>query len=177
MIGDFNLPQINWLSGTGTSTLDNTFLNGFAECGMVQSIHESTHKKGSILDILLSKSSDHVKNLHVINDKAYCNSDHYPITFDIEAKCKRRTLRKRIMYNYRRADWPYIISKLNDVNWKLAIDRVEPDTAWDRFKMLLFGILDKHVLKVKVKSEFKSPWFDSECLQKSKEKEKLHKKF
>ena len=24
MIGDFNLPQINWLSGTGTSTLDNT---------------------------------------------------------------------------------------------------------------------------------------------------------
>ena len=80
-----------------TSTLDNTFLNGFAECGMVQCIHESTHKKGSILDILLSKSSDHIKNLHVINDKAYCNSDHYPITFDIEVNCKHRTLRKRIM--------------------------------------------------------------------------------
>ena len=76
MIGDFNLPKINWMSGTGTSTLDNTFLNGFAECGMVQCIHESTHKKGSILDILLNKSSDHIKNLHVINDKAYCNSDH-----------------------------------------------------------------------------------------------------
>ena len=30
---------------------------------------------------------------------------------------------------------------------------------------------------MKVKSEFKSPWFDSECLQKSKEKGKLHKKF
>ena len=44
MIGDFNLPKINWMSGTGTSTLDNTFLNGFAECSMVQCIHESTHK-------------------------------------------------------------------------------------------------------------------------------------
>ena len=116
----------------------------------------------------------------MINDKAYCNSDHYPITFDIEVKlkCKRRILRKRIMlmYNYNRADWRNIISKLNDVNWELAIDKIEPDAAWDRFKKLLFGILDKHVPKVKVKSEFKSPWFDSECLQKSKEKEKLQKK-
>ena len=46
----------------------------------------------------------------------------------------RRTLRKRIMYNYSRADWPYIISKLNDVNWKLAIDREEPDTALNGLK-------------------------------------------
>ena len=35
MAGDFNLAQINWTNGTGKSTLDNTFLTGFAECGMV----------------------------------------------------------------------------------------------------------------------------------------------
>ena len=89
MVGDFNLPQINWVSGTGTSTLDNIFLNGFAESGMVQCIQlqESTHKKGSILDILLSRSSKHIKNLNIVSDKAYLNSDHYPITFDIMIKC------------------------------------------------------------------------------------------
>ena len=43
MVGDFNLPQINWVSGKGISTLDNIFLNGFAESGMVQCIQESTH--------------------------------------------------------------------------------------------------------------------------------------
>ena len=72
LVGDFNLPNINWSSGTGVSTIDNTFLNGFAECGMVQCIHSSTHNKGSILDVLLSKSTDHVCNLRVLNDKAYC---------------------------------------------------------------------------------------------------------
>ena len=46
LVGDFNLPNINWSSGTGVSTIDNTFLNGFAECGMVQCIHSSTHNKG-----------------------------------------------------------------------------------------------------------------------------------
>ena len=30
---------------------------------------------------------------------------------------------------------------------------------------------------VNIKTEFKSPWFDSECYRKYKEKEKLHKKF
>ena len=177
MIGDFNLPHINRANGTGNSVLDNTFLNGFAECGMVQCIQTATHTKGSILDILLSKSSDHIKNLHVVNDKAYCNSDHYPITFDITVKCKRRSLQKRSMYNYNRADWANIISKLNDVAWESALDKLEPDIAWDSFKNILFGVFDKYVPKMKVKSEFKSPWFDSECLHESKEKERLHKKF
>ena len=56
------------------------------------------------LDILLSKSSDHIKSLHVVRYKAYCNSDHYPIVFDLMVKCKRRTLQKRNMYNFNRAD-------------------------------------------------------------------------
>ena len=30
---------------------------------------------------------------------------------------------------------------------------------------------------VNVKTEFKSPWFDSECFQKCKQKEKLHREF
>ena len=97
LVGDFNLPNINWSSGTGVSTIDNTFLNVFAECGMVQCIHSSTHNKGSILDILLSKSTDHICNLRVLNDKAYCYSDHYPITFDVKTRCCRRNLPKRKM--------------------------------------------------------------------------------
>ena len=104
LVGEFNLPQINWTNGTGKSTMDNTFLNGFAECGIVQCIQEATHTKGKILDILLSKSSDHIKNLHVVKYKAYCNSDHYPITFDLMVKCKRRTLQRRNMCNFNRAD-------------------------------------------------------------------------
>ena len=115
--------------------------------------------------------------MHVVKYKAYCNSDHYPKTFDLMVKCKRRTLQKRNMYNFNRADWLNIISQLNNVNWEFALDKLEPDIAWDSFKKLLFGILDKYAPIMKVKSEFKSPWFDTECLQKSKEKEKLHKKF
>ena len=177
LVGDFNLPHINWSDGTGVSTIDNTFLNGFAENGMVHCIHSSTHYKGSILDILLSKSEDHVCNLKVLNDKAYCYSDHYPITFDIKTKCIRRNLPKRKMYNFNRADWPSIKSELDSVDWVSALDRDEPDISWMNFKTIQNNIINKFVPLVKIRTEFKSPWFDSECYQKCKEKEKLHKKF
>ena len=104
---------------------------------MVQCIHSPTHNKGSILDILLSKSEDHVCNLKVLNDKAHCCSDHYPITFDIKTRCIRRNLPKRNMYNFKRADWPSIKSELDSVDWVSELDRNEPDISWLNFKTIL----------------------------------------
>ena len=177
LVGDFNLPKIDWSNGTGTSTLENIFLDGFAECGMIQCVHEATHTKNSILDLVLSKNADHIRNLKIASDSLYCFSDHYPITFDIIVSCKRRELPKRTMYNYNYADWTNMMSELSAIDWESEIDRLEPDLAWNKFKNILFEILDKHVPKFTVKTEFRSPWFDSECFQKCKEKEKLHKKF
>ena len=177
LVGDVNFPHINWSDGTGVSTIDNTFLNGFAECGMVQCIHSSTHNKGSILDILLSKSKNHVCNLKLLNDKSYCYSDHYPITFDIKTKYIRRNLPKRKMYNFNRADWPSIKSELNSVNWANVMDSIEPDISWMNFKIIQNNIINKFVPLVNIKTEFKSPWFNSECYRTCKDKEKLHKKF
>ena len=45
------------------------------------------------------------------------------------------------------------------------------------FKSILSKIIDKHVPMVNIKTKFKSPWFDSKCFQKCKEKEKLHREF
>ena len=159
LVGDFNLSHINWSDGIGVSTIDNTFLNGFAECGMVQCIENSTHNKGSVLDILLSKSSDHVLNLKVLTDKSYCYSDHYPITFDIKIKCSRRILPKRKMYNFKLADWPNIKSDLDCVDWESELDSNEPDISWMNFKTILSKIIDKYVPMFNIKTEFKSPWF------------------
>ena len=63
--------------------------------------------------------------MNIVSDKAYLNSDHYPITFGIMIKCKRRTLEKRSMYNYSRADWPNMLLKLSDVNWEMVLDKLE----------------------------------------------------
>ena len=81
------------------------------------------------------------------------------------------------MYNFNRADGPSIKSELDSVNWASAMDSIEADISWMNFKIILNSIINKSVPLVNIKTEFKSPWFDSECYRKCKEKEKLHKKF
>ena len=47
--------------------------------------------------------------------------------------------------------------------------------AWLNFKNTLFSKIGNHIPKFTVKNEYHPPWFDSECLVKCKEKDKLHK--
>ena len=97
--------------------------------------------------------------------------------FAVTVGYKCHELPKRIMYNYNHADWTNMISKLRIIDWESEIDRLEPELAWNKFSNILSKILDEHVPKDTVKTEFISPWCGSECFLKCKENEKLHKKF
>ena len=95
MVGDLNLKGVNWVDGIGKSNIENVLLNGFAECGLVQCVRNATHNKGGILDVVLTSSVNLLKNLKVHDDSLFCNSDHYPITFNIKTKFKRIKTPKR----------------------------------------------------------------------------------
>ena len=43
IVGDFNLNGIDWVSGYTKSSIENEFLNGFADLGLIQSINVATH--------------------------------------------------------------------------------------------------------------------------------------
>ena len=75
LVGDFNLPHINWSDGIGVSTIDNTFLNGFAECGMVQCIQNSTHKIATSVDCDILQRDIDTLNTWCIKNKMKFNTD------------------------------------------------------------------------------------------------------
>ena len=83
VIGDFNLKGVNWVTGDSTNSLENEFVNGFADLGLLQCIDAPTHNKGKILDILLTKSKQYITDLKIINTERFCISDHYAVTFNI----------------------------------------------------------------------------------------------
>ena len=43
VIGDFNLKGVNWVMGNSTNSLENEFVNGFADLGLLQCIDAPTH--------------------------------------------------------------------------------------------------------------------------------------
>ena len=90
LIGDFNLPKINWSNLSSTVSLEQDFLHVFAENSLLQRIVDPTHYRGNTLDLLLTQSNRFVDNITVHKDNILCKSDHYLITFDISLKCKRK---------------------------------------------------------------------------------------
>ena len=177
VIGDFNLKGINWNTGSSSNSQENAFLNGFADLGLLQCINDTTHSKGNILDILLTKSKQYVTDLKIIYTERFCISDHFAITFNIKHKIMRKPRVKRTCYDYKNAPWENLNNDLNCINWDNLLEYVEPEVAWNNFKDILFEKIQHHIPKFDIKTEYQPPWFDFECYTKCKEKDRLHKTY
>ena len=77
LVGDLNLPKIDWNNYSGNVTLEQDFLNTFAENSLLQRIDVPTHRHGNTLDLLLTLLPNFVENIVVRKDTLLCKSDHF----------------------------------------------------------------------------------------------------
>ena len=169
-----NLRCISWpLSdeielNSGTEKL---FTDSFQELGLDQCITEPTHNKGRILDLLLTNSKNIASDINVISDKDLCKPDHYLITLEIKTNVKHKKVPKRKILNFKKANWVALNYDLGNIRWNAILDCMEPELAWLAFKHTLFSLTKRHIPSISVKSDFKSPWFDSDCFEAYRKKE------
>ena len=162
---------------SSSNSTEQTFINEFVRLGLIQCIFSPTHIKGNILDILLSNSDNFISDITILSNNELCKSDHYAITFKVKIKVVRKKPIKTKSFNFKRANWDGLNEDLNNVDWLLTLDCLEPDIAWSKFKEILNHFQELHILKVTIKLKSQPPWFDTECYVKCREKERLHKKF
>ena len=178
LTGDFNLSSANWLNNSSTVSLEQKFIDSFAELGLNQLINEPTHIKGNTLDILLTNFENTIMNVHVKDKNSFCFSDHYPVEFTLKENIRRKKGPKRKFYNFKKADWDSLKNSLSSINWfDLLTKTANVESSYKIFKSTLFSHIEKYIPKVTVKNEFQPPWFDSECYEACREKERLRKKF
>ena len=179
IIGDFNLSSVIWPleNLTCSNNTEKLFIDTFNELGLTQCIEEATHAKGKVLDLLLTNHLQLISNLSILEQNSTCKSDHFPITFEVKTKVKRKKPTKRKIYNFKRANWEALNDDLCNVNWDAMLNSAEPDLAWSNFKGSLFYHVNKHIPTMTIKSEFKPPWFDCELHEACKTKERARQKF
>ena len=78
IVGDFNLPDVNWETYLGSSEYFQIILNYLDSHNLIQNVMEPTHRSGNILELVFAADDTAVTvaNVNLI-------SDHYPITFDL----------------------------------------------------------------------------------------------
>ena len=92
LIGDFNLPAINWKDGTAAGPTARKFLEASQDADMDQLVTFPTHARGNILDLLLTNN---VGSILEISDLGRLgNSDHTMIlvTVQTERRSSSRTV-------------------------------------------------------------------------------------
>lgn len=65
IMGDFNVPDINWSSLCGSSTFSNALGDFIFENNLSQLVLEQTHIKG--MDLVITNKEDSIKYLHLKN--------------------------------------------------------------------------------------------------------------
>ena len=180
IVGDFNLSTAAWPVNEDNlvnNRIDKLFLNSFDELGLHQCVNVPTHCKGKTLDLVLTNMVSSVTNVQVSEHSTICKSDHFLISFEVKANIKLKKPPKRKMFNFKKANWDQLNADLRGVPWNRFIDRTESEVAWRSFKSILFNLIDKHIPKIVLKGNFDSPWFDAECYDAFRRKERAHKKF
>ena len=163
VIGDFNLQGVCWDTAYADSPVESAFVDSFIDLGLTQCVNQPTHRRGNLLDIVLTNAESSVRNLKILDENSVCRSDHFPLEFNIGLRVGRTKAVKRVCYNFKTANWDGLNYDLCHTNWDAMLNSEEPDLAWLGFKTRLFQLADVHIRKATVKSDGQDPWFDSEC--------------
>lgn len=143
MLGDYNLPDINWnADGCHGGVKPNTLNRGFHDralemihsADLCQLIKESTHNRGNTLDLVMI-------NKALLNDiNVDCSvlpyiSDHNMILVNITTQLTSKFLKteEKKYLNYNQADYTQIDEKFNNLKNKLD-DHLSMEDMWQEFK-------------------------------------------
>ena len=75
ILGDFNAPDIDWSSLTGTSNYSVSLCNTVYNKNLAQTVNIPTHKQGNTLDLILATSPSRINNFK----SQVSPSDHHMI--------------------------------------------------------------------------------------------------
>jgi len=113
LIGDFNLPGIDWEQEKAKDARGRELLEAAMEAGMQQLVNFPTHVKGNILDLLLTNCSDKV--LEVSDQGRLGKSDHCLLKLVIDMHPDHPN-NKGTRYNWSRANYEEMRNDLNRIH-------------------------------------------------------------
>jgi endonuclease/exonuclease/phosphatase family metal-dependent hydrolase len=113
IIGDFNLPEIDWERGT-TAARSRDFVEAVEDSLMEQLVSFSTQVSGNILDLVLTNIPERIEE--VSEEGRLGSSDHDMIGLKIS--CGATRVKAKAVKNWRRANWEAMRNEMGRKNWR-----------------------------------------------------------
>ena len=186
IMGDFNLPKIDWnICETTSSNLadtDNRFIEVLRDAFLHQHVNTPTrnrHKENpSLLDLLITNEEGMISELEVKSPLG--NSDHSCLQFCFNCYVEfKKTQVQRYIYD--KGDYEGMREEIRDIDWEKELEkRITVKEKWNFISKKINSISEKYIPKSKNtnkrKLKFASP-LDQKSLAKIKKKHSCWKKY
>ena len=153
IVGDFNLPEINWSTCTTTSNnmenKNNTFMECIRDHYLFQHVTIPTRGRGNqnpnILDLILTNEENMVSDLEHLSPLGH--SDHAILRFKFNCYLtKSPTIATK--YNYNIGNYEAMNKEMNEVKWEEELEKLETiDSKWQFIKENITSSIHRHIPK------------------------------
>ena len=161
IIGDFNLPFIDWKNQTSTTRGGKEFLNFCEEVGLQQLVLEPTTTSGSTLDLIFCDnfSSRTVQSIKVLPPlSSTCDHNIIEISLSFPKSSFFSTITSH-SFHYEKGDYDLINNKLSKINWEKAFQTLDynVELIYCYFLDVIHLLTELHIPKRKPTNKIKRP--------------------
>ena len=171
IVGDFNLPDINWMDMTSAAR-GRPVLEAAKDESLEQMVHFPTHIKGNTLDLVITNCPE--KIISVLDGGRIGKSDHHVLNIEVKvnmSKIKERATRA----NWTKADIVGLRNTLGSINWQTKLTEKPADEAWDIFRTYLDTAIAKFVPNSTIRSADTPKWLTREIVKLVRKKKRVWK--
>ena len=172
LLGDFNLPKVNWDERRvmpGARRVERLFLETIEDCYLYQHVGEDTRYCGgqaSLLDLVFTKEERDVRDIEILAPLG--KSDHGIVTGNFISKwVPRKVHRPRRMYH--KGDYFKINRELKKVDWNAAFEGKSVNECWEIYWKKLEELVSLYV-PMSTPKDFNQPWMNKSLLKRWKKK-------
>ena len=173
IVGDFNMPGIDWESYLCTDAIGRYLLDFVSELALCQLVKEPTREL-NILDLVLCNSENMISNVEV--HEPFSTSDHSYITFDMNYP--EIDSSQELCFDYRNTDWELMRANLGLLDWdELMINlNLNCEEIWNVFKEIIHSLVNLYVPSyVKSGDSRNVPWCNPTLKRMSRVKKRMWK--
>ena len=157
LLGDFNIPDIDWKYLTAHSNIGREFLTFCFKIGAIQLVDFPT-RLDSLIDLLLCSDRNFVKSVY--SDMPFSTSDHNIVICELLC-LKDIKIENIVRPCFQKADFNLINAFLGTLNWdEIYLNCTTTEEYWSAFKGILDTIIVNFVPMVSVNPRKQKPWFD-----------------
>ena len=156
MLGDFNLPNIDWKQETCSNNenhINSKFLNFIHEFFLNQLIDKPTHCRAdqapTLIDLIISNDNEFITNIK--HSPPLGLSHHDVLTFVLNINQYKINLPPKTVYQMNKGDYPALNKYLKDQNWDSLLEITDVNVMWDKIENILQTAKEKFIPSVVIK--------------------------